>query len=415
MTGTKPYSIAKGLLWEAYQQVRANRGAAGIDAETLTMFEKNLAGNLYKIWNRMSSGSYFPPPVKQVEIPKANGGLRTLGIPTVADRVAQTAVKLLIEPRLDRIFHPDSYGYRPGRSARQAVAITRSRCWQHNWVVEFDIKAAFDQIDHDLLMKAVSRHIHEDWIRLYIGRWLTTPFEIAAGERRPRDRGTPQGGVVSPLLMNLFMHYAFDSWMQRTHPQCPFARYADDAVVHCRDQGQAEAIMQSIETRLRACGLTMHPDKSKVVYCRDSNRHQAYPVNQFTFLGFTFRPRSAQHRRQLTVFTSFLPGVSTAALKRMRQTVKGWRVPQQSPATLGELAAQYNPVLQGWWNYYGAFYPTALGTMARYLDAILMRWARDKYRTLRNSRSRSALWLERIKRSHPQLFVHWRMSTETVR
>ncbi len=415
MTPTKPYGIAKGLLWEAYQQVKANRGAAGIDAETLTMFEQNLAGNLYKIWNRMSSGSYFPPPVKQVEIPKANGGLRTLGIPTVADRVAQTAVKLLIEPRLDRIFHPDSYGYWPGRSARQAVAITRSRCWQYNWVVEFDIKAAFDQIDHDLLMKAVSRHISEAWIRLYIGRWLMTPFETAAGERQPRDRGTPQGGVISPLLMNLFMHYTFDCWMQRTHPQCPFARYADDAVVHCRDQRQAEVLMQSIGGRLRACGLTMHPDKSKVVYCRDSNRRQTYAVNQFTFLGFTFRPRSAQSRQQLTVFTSFLPGVSTAALKRMRQTVKGWRVPHQSPASLGELAAQYNPVLQGWWNYYGAFYPTALRTLARYLDAILMRWARDKYRTLRGSRSRSALWLERIKGSHPQLFVHWRMSVEAVR
>lgn len=413
MTSTKPYVIAKSLVWKAYQQVKANRGAAGIDAETLTMFEQNLSCNLYKIWNRMSSGSYFPPPVKQVEIPKANGGVRKLGIPTVADRVAQTAVKLLIEPRLDQVFHPDSYGYRPGRSAQQAVFITRSRCWRQDWVVEFDIKAAFDQIDHGLLMKAVRQHICEDWILLYIERWLKAPFETIAGERLPRDRGTPQGGVISPLLMNLFMHYAFDSWMQRTHPQSPFARYADDAVVHCSSQHQAEAVMQSIAERLGSCGLTMHPDKSKVVYCRDSNRRQTHPVDQFTFLGFTFRPRSAQSR-QLTVFTSFLPGVSAAALKRMRQTIRNWRIPHQNPATLEELAEQYNPVLNGWWNYYGAFYHTAMRKLSRYLDDTLMRWARGKYRRLRGSRSRSALWLERIKARNPQLFVYWRRSGMAV-
>src|ERR1700688_2057964 len=240
-TSTKPYVIAKRAVWEAYQRVKANRGAAGIDEETIAMFEQNLSRNLYKLWNRMSSGSYFPPPVKQVEIPKAKGGTRKLGIPTVADRIAQTVVKLLIEPTLEPIFHPDSYGYRPGRSAKQAIAVTRKRCWQYDWVVEFDIKAAFDQIDHALLMKAVRSHIKEGWILLYIERRLTAPFETADGGTLPRTRGTPQGGVVSPILMNLFMHYAFDSWMKRTYPQCSFARYADDSAP--RRRGKEDLMM----------------------------------------------------------------------------------------------------------------------------------------------------------------------------
>jgi RNA-directed DNA polymerase len=322
VNSAKPYCIAKRTVWEAYQQVKANRGAAGIDDETIAEFEQNLSRNLYKLWNRMSSGSYFPPPVKQVEIPKASGGTRKLGVPTVADRIAQTVVKLLIEPILDPIFHEDSYGYRPGRSAKQAVAVTRKRCWQSDWVVEFDIKAAFDQIDHGLLEKAVRAHIKDDWILLYIGRWLRAPFESEQGARLTRDRGTPQGGVVSPILMNLFMHYAFDCWMQRTYAHCPFARYADDAVVHCRSEAQAQEVMTAIACRLAECGLTMHPEKSKIVYCKDSNRKQAYANVTFTFLGFTFRPRNALSR-QGRRFTSFLPGVSGVALKRMRKPSNG--------------------------------------------------------------------------------------------
>jgi len=322
VSSAKPYDIAKRTVWEAYQQVRANRGAAGIDDETIADFERDLSKNLYKLWNRMSSGSYFPPPVKQVEIPKASGGTRKLGVPTVGDRVAQTVVKLLIEPELDSIFHPDSYGYRPGRSAKHAVAITRERCWRYDWVVEFDIKAAFDHIDHGLLMKAVRAHIKEDWILLYIERWLVAPFETADGARVPRERGTPQGGVISPILMNLFMHYVFDTWMQRTSPNCPFARYADDAVVHCRSRKQAEFVMRSIASRLAACGLMMHPGKSKVVYCKDSNRGADHPHVSFTFLGFTFRPRKALSKPG-RLFTSFLPGASADALKRMGKRCAG--------------------------------------------------------------------------------------------
>lgn len=413
VTSTKPFVIAKRAVWEAYQQVKANRGAAGIDDETIAMFEQNLSGNLYKLWNRMSSGSYFPPPVKQVEIPKAKGGTRKLGIPTVSDRIAQTVAKSIIEPIVDPMFHPDSYGYRPGKSAKQAVAVTRKRCWQYAWVVEFDVKSAFDQIDHGLLMKAVRKHVRESWIMLYLERWLTTPFETMSGERILRQRGTPQGGVVSPILMNLFMHYTFDAWMKRTHPSCPFARYADDAVVHCRSQRQAEQVMQSIALRLAECGLEMHPEKSRVVYCKNSNRTATYPCVHFTFLGFTFQPRAAIGRQRRR-YTGFLPGASADAMKRLRKVIRGWRIPRQTPDTLGELAKQYNPAVRGWWNYYGAFYQTAMYGLFRYIDRKLVRWARRKYKMLARHKLRSENWLRRLKKCSPQLFFHWRIAAYEV-
>jgi group II intron reverse transcriptase/maturase len=274
--------------------------------------------------------------------------------------------------------------------------------------VEFDIKAAFDQIDHALLMKAVRRHIKDDWILLYIERWLTAPFETADGARLPRQRGTPQGGVVSPILMNLFMHYAFDCWMSRTYQQLPFARYADDAVVHCRNREQAEEVMRAIASRLDECGLTMHPEKSKIVYCKDGNRTSAYPNVQFTFLGFTFRPREAMSRYN-RLFTSFLPAASNDALKRMRQTVRSWRIHRRTPATLDDLAQQCNPTIQGWWNYYGAFYRTAMHAIFQYVDRKLERWARRKYKTLSRHKRRSAEWLRKMAAVYPRLFVHWRV------
>jgi RNA-directed DNA polymerase len=406
MKSTKSFVIAKREVWEAYQQVKANRGAAGIDEETIARLDQNLSRNLYKLWNRMSSGSYFPPPVKQVEIPKAKGGTRKLEIPTVSDRIAQTVVKRAIEPILDPIFHPDSYGYRPGRSAKQAIAVTRKRGWQFDWVVEFDIKSAFDQIDHGLLMKADSSHIREGWILLYTERWLTAPFETTDGERLPRERGTPQGGVVSPIMMNLFMHYRFDAWRKRVNPSCPFVRYADDAVVHCRTRKQAEEVMRSIALRQADCGLTMHPEKSKVVYCKDSNRTASYPHVSFTFLGFTFRPRMAINR-QKRAFTNFLPGVSADALKGMRKEVRGWRIHRQTPGTLVELAQQYNPKIRGWWNYFGAFYRTAMRGLSQSIDQKLELWARRKYKTLSRNKQRSAGWLRKMKNETPRMFSHW--------
>ena len=377
------------------------------------MFEQDLSKNLYKLWNRMSSGAYFPPPVKQVEIPKAKGGTRKLGIPTVSDRIAQTVVKRIIEPVLDPIFHPDSYGYRPGRSAKQAIAVTRKRCWQYDWVVEFDIKSAFDQIDHGLLLKAVRSHIKERWILLYIERWLTAPFETPRGEQVPRQRGIPQGGVVSPILMNLFMHYTFDLWMNRNFPQCQFCRYADDAVVHCGSQEQAREVMQAIASRLAECGLMMHPEKSKIVYCKDSNRTQPYPHVHFTFLGFTFRPRKAISNTR-RMFTSFLPGVSEDALKKMRAAVRGWRLNRQTHVALAALAKLYNPIICGWWNYYGAFYQTAMLHIYQYIDRALERWASRKYKALSGRKRGSVQWLRKMKGAEPRLFHHWRVVGDRV-
>lgn len=408
MTTTKSFRISKQAIWKAYKKVKANKGAAGIDAESIEQFEQHLTRNLYKLWNRMSSGSYLPPPVKQIEIPKKSGGTRTLGIPTVSDRIAQMAVKLYVEPMMEPHFHADSYGYRPGKSAKAAVAVTRERCWKYDWVVEFDIKGAFDGIDHVLLMKAVRKHVKERWMLLYIERWLTAPYEASDGEVTRRNRGTPQGGVISPLLMNLFMHYAFDKWMERSHPRNPFARYADDAVVHCCSQAEAERLLAAIDRRLAECGLTMHPEKSKVVYCRDSNRQGRYRQTQFTFLGFCFRARAARSRTG-EIFTSFLPGVSKDALKAMRQKIKSWRLHRQVSATLETLSERYDATLRGWWNYYGSFYKIEMRKMFDHLNLRLELWARRKFKKLMGHKRKSSKWLSRVMGKQPMLFHHWRM------
>jgi RNA-directed DNA polymerase len=407
VTSTKSFGISKHVVLEAYRRVKANRGGAGIDNESIEMFEADVKGNLYRIWNRMSSGSYFPPAVKQVEIAKKSGGTRILGVPTVSDRIAQMVVQLYVEPQLDSLFHPDSYGYRPGRSAKQAIAITRQRCWQFDWVVEFDIKGAFDNLDHDLLMRAVRTHIKDRWMLLYIERWLKAPFETPDGRLIRREKGTPQGGVISPTLMNLFMHYSFDRWMQKTHPECPFARYADDAVVHCRSQAAAEQLLAEIGGRLSHCKLSMHPTKSKIVYCKDSNRRQAFPQVQFTFLGFTFRPRAALTSKGQR-FTSFLPAVSRDATIRMLRKIRSWQLQRQTSTTIEDLSDRYNPVLRGWWNYYGSFYPSAMSRIYYQVDRKLAYWARRKHKRLAGHLRNSVLWLRRVAKYRPELFIHWR-------
>lgn len=409
MKSTKPFEISKRAVMEAYRRVKSNQGAAGIDQVTLEQFEGKLDRNLYRIWNRMSSGSYFPPPVRTVRIPKPGGqGERRLGIPTVSDRIAQMVVKLQVEPLLEPMFHPDSYGYRPRKSAKQAVGVTRQRCWRYDWVVEFDIKGAFDNLDHDLLKRAVRKHIQDKWCLLYIERWLKAPFQASNGELESPEKGTPQGGVVSPLLMNLFMHYAFDLWMQRKWPNCPFARYADDGVIHCRSQSEAREVMIAVAARLGECKLQMHPDKSKIVYCKDSNRKGEYSNIQFTYLGFTFRPRQAFSPSGVR-FTSFLPGASPQALKKMRQYMRAWHLPRQTPGSLEELSVRYNPILTGWWNYYGQYYKTELRKVFGHFDRLLSHWARRKYKKLAGHKRRSVRWLGRVARRQPDLFIHWQV------
>jgi RNA-directed DNA polymerase len=407
MPEAKPYVIPKQLVWEAYERVKANRGAAGVDGESLAAFEKDLKGNLYKVWNRMSSGSYFPPPVRLVEIPKANGGKRPLGIPTVADRVAQTVVKMVLEPLVEPKFHPDSYGYRPGKSALDAVGMARRRCWDADWVIDLDIKAFFDSIPHDLVERAVAHHTDIPWVRLYIARWLRAPVQKAADTLEQRTKGTPQGGVASPLLANLFLHYTFDLWMQRTFPHVQFERYADDAIVHCRSERQAREVLEAIRGRFLQCGLELNATKTRVVYCKDDDRPGKSGPVKFDFLGYTFQPRRAKNRWGKH-FVSFLPAMSTKAAKAIRATIREWRMAStRNNQHLEDLARLVNPAVRGWMNYYGRFYRSKCVQVLRHLNEALAGWARRKYRRFWRRERASMHWLGRIARRDRTLFAHW--------
>jgi RNA-directed DNA polymerase len=405
---TKPYEISKYLILEAYRRVKENGGTFGVDKESIQEFEKDLKGNLYKIWNRMSSGSYFPPPVLGVAIPKKSGGKRMLGIPTVSDRVAQAAVKLMLEPVIDPIFHENSYGYRPNKSAHDAIAITRQRCWRNNWVVEFDIKGLFDNIDHELLMKAVRKHCDIPWAILYIERWLKAPMQMPDGSMQERTKGTPQGGVISPILANLFLHYAFDKWVSKHMEGIEFCRYADDGLLHCKSLKQAEFVLMMITKRFKECGLEIHPTKSKIIYCKHALRKEEYENISFTFLGYTFKPRVAKNREEIN-YLNFLPGVSKEAMKAMNQTLRGWKLQLKNEWHIEEIAGFINPVLQGWHQYYGKFYKTAMKWLWRNINDYLCKWIMRKYRKYKRHKVKAFDYLARIAKSFPNLFVHWRL------
>ena len=408
MEVAKPFEISKKLVWQAYLDVKSKGGAAGVDQESIEAFEQNLKNNLYRLWNRLSSGSYFPPPVKAVPIRKKSGGTRILGVPTVSDRIAQTVVKLVLEPMLEPVFDEDSYGYRPGRSAHDAIAVTRKRCWYYDWVVEFDIRGLFDNIRHDLLMKALRHHCDCRWVLLYVERWLKAPLRQQDGSLVTRDRGTPQGAVVSPLLANLFLHYTFDAWIKREIPGIPFCRYADDGLLHCRSRFQAEYVMRRISERFRQCGLEIHPDKSSIVYCKDANRTGDYSRISFDFLGYTFRPRRCVNP-QGQVHANFLPAISRESMKEIHRRIRSWHIQLRSDKTLLDLSRILDPILRGWYIYYGRFYPSALGKIWDNFNRYLVRWVRRKYKRFFRHKRRSRRYLTRIARAHPDLFIHWRL------
>jgi RNA-directed DNA polymerase len=407
MSAAKPFAIDKWQVYEAYQAVKTNAGSAGVDRQTIEDFEKDLKDNLYKIWNRMSSGSYFPPPVKAVPIPKKTGGERILGVPTVADRVAQTVVKRLIEPDIEAVFLADSYGYRPGRSALDAVGVTRERCWHYDWVLEFDIKGLFDNIDHTLLLKALEKHVKCDWAMLYIKRWLTAPLQRGDGTLAERHQGTPQGGVISPVLANLFLHYTFDVWMARHYPDNPWCRYADDGLVHCRTEQEAQAIRAALDARFTQCALQMHPEKTKIVYCKDGSRKGRYPTTEFDFLGYTFRRRTVKNRKRNSMFVSFTPAVSNKAVKAMRQTTRKLNYRNRTDLSLADIARLHNPILRGWLAYYGRFCRSAMYPVFRHFNKTLVAWAMRKYKRLKGHTIRASRFLEQLSETRSYLFVHW--------
>lgn len=407
MNKGKSFEISQQQVLEAYKLVKANKGAAGVDGITFDIYEKDLKNNLYKLWNRMSSGSYFPKAVKGVEIPKKNGKIRLLGVPTIEDRVAQMVVKQDFEPLIEPIFCDDSYGYRPNRSAIDAIRVTRERCWKIDWLVEFDIKGLFDNIDHQLLMQVVRKHTDCKWMILYIERWLKAPMLMPNGQIQERKTGISQGGVASPILANLFMHYAFDRWMVTQNPNNPWARFADDAVVHCHSKAEAENLLNRLRVRMKACGLDLHPDKTRIIYCMDDNRRSEHEHTSFDFLGYTFRNRMVKAKTG-EYFGGFNPAVSKKAKQSLRDRLREIRR-QGGFNKIEELAAAMNPVIRGWSNYFMQFTPSEAKNTLQEVNLTLVRWAMRKKKSLRRRPARSLDWLGQVAKTRPDLFVHWEM------
>lgn len=404
---TKPLPISKEMVWKAYKKVKSNKGGVGVDKVSISQYEENLSGNLYKLWNRMASGSYFPPAVREQEIKKDNGKMRKLGIPTVSDRIAQQVIKELIEPRLEQEFHESSYGYRPSRSAHQALNCVKENVRKFAWVIDLDITAFFDNVEHGKLMKALDRHVPERWVQMYVKRWLEAPVLRLNGNIEGRaGKGTPQGGVISPLLANLFMHYAFDSFMADKYPKAWWERYADDGVVHCKTYQQAVYMQSVLRERFRLFGLELNEAKTRIIYCKDEDRKGTYPETSFDFLGYTFRPRLAKNKYG-KIFVSFLPAMSGKAVKSLKEEVRGWKLQLKVSKSLNDIAGMFNSHIQGWISYYGNFYRSELVYFLRYINQCLVKWVRRKYKRLKHRR-RAEYWLGKIARRDKNLFAHWR-------
>lgn len=407
VTETKSIPITRRMVWNAYKKVRSNKGAAGTDEETIEMYEERLADNLYVLWNRMSSGSYFPPSVLEVEIPKDDGRKRKLGIPTVNDRIAQQVLKNYLEPRLEAEFLPQSYGYRPLKSAHQAVAQVRLNVWEYRWVIDTDIASFFDKMSHELLMKAIERHVEEKWVKMYIKRWLESPMEDKDGNKRYRNgEGTPQGGVISPLLANLFLHYALDKWIGKTYPNLRFVRYADDVIVHCNSQAEAEQVLTAIKLRLAECKLQVNETKTKIVYCKTAERKVKYETVQFDFLGFSFQPRPTS-TKEGKMFLGFDCAISNKSMKKIAEVCRKSGFHRWTESNITRIAEEFNPKIRGWINYYGKFRKYNLMKIFRIFNHRLMTWAVNRYKRFKGSMQKAGQWVRGLAKSYPNLFVHW--------
>ena len=403
----KSFEISQYQFIEAYKRVKANQGAGGVDGIDLKSYEQDLKNNLYKLWNRMSSGSYYPKAVRGVEIPKKDGRKRLLGIPTIEDRVAQMVVRMEFEPLVEPIFYEDSYGYRPNKSALDAVGATRERCWKMPWVLEIDIVGLFDHIDHELTMQVVRKHTDCKWVILYIERFLKAPMVMPDGRVQERTTGTPQGGVISAVLSNLYMHYAFDRWMKGTQAGNPWERYADDAVIHCRSKGEAEKLRSQLEKRMADCKLELHPEKTRIVYCKSDQNRGSHENESFDFLGYTFRIRYVKNRKG-EYFQGFNPAASKGAGNKFRERIREIRR-QNKAADLKELAKKINPVIRGWSNYFSKYTAREARQVLDEVNLALVQWVQRKYKDVGKNRGRAFRWLARIAEWDPKLFYHWEM------
>ena len=398
------------MVWEAYKKVRSNGKSAGIDQISMDEFDANRSQYLYKLWNRMASGSYFPPPVKEEEIPKKDGKIRKLGIPTISDRVGQMVVKDYLEPRFEKIFSPNSYGYRPNKSAHQALDAVRTNCRKTDWVIDLDIKGFFDNIDHEKLLKAVEKHVSEKWCLMYIKRWLQTPVQTKSGELvQKQGKGTPQGGVISPLLANLFLHYAMDKWLERTHPTVKYVRYADDAILHCRSKVQADYVLRNLGKRMLSCGLELHPEKTKIVYCRDYRRQEKHENVKFDFLSYSFQPRTTKSPKTGKLFLGYDCAISISSKKRIAETMRELDIPHLTHRSIVGVAQFLAPYIRGWINYYGRYRLWEMNSVFQLLRRRLVQWARKRYKRYRRSLNRAYEWLDRIKKQFPGLFYQWQL------
>ena len=405
---TKSQPIPVEQVWSSYLAVRKQGKSAGVDHLTLKAYEQVKSKELYKVWNRMSSGSYFPPPVRRVEIPKPDGKRRKLGIPTVSDRVAQGVVKNYLEPLLEPHFHPYSFGYRPNRNAQQAIRQATEQCHKKAWVLDLDIESFFDNLDHEKIMQALQRHTTEKWVLMYVERWLKAPIEHEDGSLEYPKKGSPQGGVVSPLLSNLYLHYAFDKWIGKHYREVVFERYADDIVVHCESKQEAERLLTAISSRLEQCGLRLHREKTKIVYCKTTNRKGQHEQVSFDFLGLTFKPKKAMNQKTGKIVTSFGPDkISKNSIRKIIGTIRSKKLHKKMTSTLADLARELAGHVRGWINYFGKININFLGRVMRYLNDRLVRWACKRYKRFKRSSRQAQRWLVSIYKNYPNMFVHW--------
>jgi RNA-directed DNA polymerase len=404
---TKSIPVSKRMVYDSYLKVCARGGSAGVDKVSIDEFNVNLAGNLYKIWNRMTSGSYFPPPVLTVFIPKKQGGVRSLGIPTVGDRIAQGVVKDYLEASVEAIFHENSFGYRPGKSAHDALKQCHNNCIKHPWVVDVDIEGFFDNINHSKLVELLRNHTQEKWVLLYVSRWLKSEMEQVNGSIVTRDKGTPQGGVVSPLLANIYLHHCFDKWMEELSPGTPFERYADDIIIHCESKEESEQVLAALKKRMEQYGLALHPDKTKIVYCKNYLRKERHVNVCFDFLGYSFRPRTIRDKfgksKRFVVFDAIISQQSRKSIReKMRDALQvNWTV-----QTLEWFADKLNPKIRGWVNYYMKFSRSEGLKMFRYLNGLIRHWMQNKYKVWGGKLTRK---YKSIQSANPDLFLHWRL------